>query len=129
MIDFVLVETGNGGDLVFQSGDIVLTNGNENNPYLAMFGGGDNDWWGNMLLDNPSTQFISQTENALRTNDLNSSGRLKIVDAINTDLEYLDSETVVNVKIPQPDRIDLNININGANFSLNWNPKTDNIVV
>ena len=38
-MDLKLIETGDGGDLVFQNGDIKLTSEVYNQPYLAHFGG------------------------------------------------------------------------------------------
>jgi hypothetical protein len=38
-MDILLVETGNGGDVIFTGNDLAVINGFENMPYLAMFGG------------------------------------------------------------------------------------------
>jgi len=63
-VDFKLMETGSGGDLVFEGGDIKLTAEVYNQPYLGRFGGNKEassddqfeedeergDYWANPLL-------------------------------------------------------------------------------
>jgi hypothetical protein len=80
MIDLLLRETGNGGDLLLTGKDLEVVTGYENMPYIAMFGGGD--WWANDLITEPTQRMQSQTEAALLSNALTSSGRLNIIRAI-----------------------------------------------
>jgi hypothetical protein len=86
-----------------------------------MFSG--NNWWGNYIQPNPLT---SQTEDTLTKTPLNSSGRLKIEEAINADLSFLDNINGtawdVTTSIVSPDRLKINIDINGQQFNMVWNP-------
>ena len=74
---------------------------------MALFGGnieastrGDelvseirNDYWGNSLFfgDNQTRQFNSETEKTITNLVLNSSGRLKLLQAVENDLSYLNN--------------------------------------
>jgi hypothetical protein len=125
-MDLVLIETGNGGDLVLQGNDLAIATGYENIPYLSMFGGAD--WWGNEFLD-PAQQFNSLTESALKQYALNSAGRVEIEKAINADLEYIAANvpgTKVSVvtTIVSDNRLSIVITIDGQTFSYLWNPIT-----
>jgi len=131
MIDALIIETGNGGDLLQQGNDMAIVEGFENMPYLAMFSG-DGDWWGNNLLfsnNDSSVFFSSQTERVMREVTLNSAGRIKIETAIKNDLAFLKSNisgTTVDVttSVVNPDRLDIEITINGNTFYMQWNPST-----
>jgi hypothetical protein len=123
MTDLLFYETGDGGDLLLRAGDLVSVFGVENVPYLSMFSG--TDWWGNYLL--PETQQVkSKTEVVLRTTPLTSAGRMKILDAVNSDLSVLSeipgTKWTVAVSISNPNRLDMIVNINGKDFSYTWNP-------
>jgi hypothetical protein len=111
--DILLRETGSGGDLVVLSNDLVLGDLLYQQFYLALFGGNlqastkgkylENeerfDYWGNALVwgTNKAKQFNSETERVLQNVVWNSSGRLQILQAVKTDLAYL--EKVVNFEI------------------------------
>lgn len=111
--DILLYETGSGGDFAVVSNDLVLGDVLYQQFYLALFGGNlrastkqtylENeerfDYWGNSLIwpTNPSRQFNSETERALQEVALNSSGRMSIIQAVKTDLSYL--ETVINFEV------------------------------
>jgi phage gp46-like protein len=128
-MDFAIIETLNGGDLVLKGNDLVVVDGIQNMPYLAMFGGNVEqstknkiteeqsfDWWGNNLLmpSNQSIQFNSITEKVINTTALTSSGRVTIENAIKDDLKFLSdfgAEVSVTVSITATDRIDVNIKI------------------
>lgn len=127
IFDIKIIETGNGGDLVFLKNDFEVVNGIENMPYLGMFGGnkaqttpdavdGDRkDWWANNLLMQADTsiQMNSITEKILDVVNLTSSGRVEIENAIKEDLKFLsDVATItVTVTIVATDRIDINLKI------------------
>ena len=128
MADIRLIETGSGGDAVMVGPDIQIINGLQNMPYLGMFGGNIEsvtkrvnpneerfDWWGNELLfiSNESLQFNSQLERALRDVALSTSGRLKIEEAVKSDLRFLNdfSTTTIQVAITNVDRIEIQIRI------------------
>src|SRR4051812_18891907 len=103
-MDLQLLETGNGGDVNKKGKDLSVIYGFQNMPYLAMFGGNvqsstpgkrlpteqASDWWGNALLTNDiGHQMNSETERALMTTLLTSSGRLKIEQAVKKDLSFM----------------------------------------
>ncbi len=121
MTDVLLIETGNGGDLRLGTNDLKTVNGLENAIYLALFGG--KKWWANYTTSN---KFLSQTEQVLRTTPLTSSGRIAIERAINSDLSFLNNITgtkwTVNTTITSSNRLEINIDINGQLFLLQWNP-------
>lgn len=128
-MDIKIVETGNGGDLQKNLRDLALTEGFENMPYLAMFGGNPEqstppnrparvqafDWWGNSLLfqEDPSRQFNSITEKTLNSVALTSSGRISIEEAIKQDLAFMQdfAEVAVEVSIIETDKVLIEINI------------------
>ncbi|MBB6236489.1 phage gp46-like protein [Pedobacter sp. AK013] len=111
--DLLLYESGNGGEIIIQNNDLILTDQILQQAYLCLFGGnveastrGDElpneirkDWWGNSLFygDVKSKQFNSQTEKALMDNPLTSSGRVSIIRSVESDLKYL--KNVSNVEV------------------------------
>lgn len=111
--DILIYETGSGGDFSLVSNDLVLGDQLYQQFYLALFGGNLQastkasylaneerfDYWGNSLIwdKNKARQFNSETERTLNNVALNSSGRLQILQAVNTDLAYLTS--VINFEV------------------------------
>jgi len=103
--DILLYESGSGGEMSIASNDLVMGENLYQQVYLALFGGNVEantkpdilfneerfDWWGNALFfkDKPTRQFNSNTERTLLDVVLNSSGRLRIIQAVNDDLAYL----------------------------------------
>jgi hypothetical protein len=103
--DILLYESGSGGEMSIASNDLVMGENLYQQVYLALFGGNVEantkpdillneerfDWWGNALFfkDKPTRQFNSNTERTLLEVVLNSSGRLRIIQAVNDDLGYL----------------------------------------
>lgn len=124
MLDLLVIETGNGGDLRIAGNDLETIRGYENMPYLSMFGGAD--WWANDLITEPTQRMQSLTEAALLNNALTSSGRIAIIRAIEQDLAFLTNQTgalvAVEASITGPDRLEISINIDGQTFYLEWNP-------
>jgi hypothetical protein len=119
---------GNGGDLQLLGNDFALVYGNENQIYLALFGGnieqstnepspipGQNfDYWGNKLFHGniPGRQFNSKTERTLNNTPLNSAGRVKIENAVKDDLKFLTdlgATFTVNVTLPAINTVKINI--------------------
>src|SRR4051812_24194087 len=104
-MDLKLVETNDGGDLVKNTNDLDVIFGFENVVYLALFGGNVKqstptvrdqsqqafDFWGNNLFMPNDTliQLNSETERALITYALTSSGRISIENAIKSDLQVM----------------------------------------
>lgn len=129
--DILLYETGSGGDFSVLNNDLVLGDTLYQQFYLAMFGGNliastkQNylaneerfDYWGNSLIwpTNKSRQFNSETERILQEIVLNSSGRLKVIQAVKNDLAYLSN--VINfeaeVNILTQNKISITITFTG----------------
>jgi len=113
--DFSIYESGNGGELVINNNDIVLSETLFNQVYLALFGGnieavtrGDEpineerlDYWQNSLFygENPAKQMNSETEALMANLELNSSGRLKLIQAVKNDLSYLSQLATITVDV------------------------------
>lgn len=111
--DILLRETGSGGDFAVLSNDLVLGDTLYQQFYLAMFGGNlrantkskylDNeerfDYWGNSLIwpTQKNKQFNSETERALQEIAINSSGRMRVLQAVKSDLSYLSN--VINFEV------------------------------
>ena len=128
-MDLKVIETGNGGDLIYEGKDLTVIEGFGNMPYLAMFGGNIEqdtpsvrlaeeqafDWWGNSLLMNndKSIQFNSLTERTLQNTALNSAGRLQIIQAVQKDLEFMKpfAQVNVDVSIISNDRVMISITL------------------
>lgn len=126
-MDLKIIETGNGGDLAKNGDQIRVINGFQNMPYLAMFGGNHEestpnsrrpaekrfDYWGNELLlrSSPEQQFNSLTEKTLKSVSLNSAGRIKILDAVKSDLEFMRAfaNVSVDVQIIAQDRVKISV--------------------
>ena len=124
-----MTELGNGGELVQNTNDLAVIFGFENVPYLACFGGNlkqstpvvrdasqqSFDWWANNLLMPNETliQFNSETERALNTYPLTSSGRIAIENAIKTDLQVMNDyvEVTVQTQITSDDRLEASITL------------------
>jgi len=126
IFDVAILESLNGGDLFLLGNDLAVVKGNENQHYLAMFGGNvesntpsiftgneRNDYWGNALLwaENETLQFNSNTERVLNTTPLTSAGRLTIENAVKNDLKFLSSVAEVTVAVTFPNLNTVQINI------------------
>lgn len=129
VVDTLLVESGNGGDLLLRGRDVATAFGWENMVYMAMFGGnpahptprtrpeGEQafDWWGNGLIapNDVTVQFNSLTENALNTVALTSAGRVLIEDAVKKDLAFMSAfaNLTIAVTITGVDRLQIAISI------------------
>ncbi len=126
MTDLLIYETGTGGDMVLRGGDLVITTGVENEPYISMFGG--NTTWANTLLFE-GQPFAATTEQILREVPLTSAGRIRISQAVDKDLQALKdsvpgTEITNIVTITSDNRISVQINIAGETFYYLWNPDT-----
>lgn len=127
-MDLAIFESHDGGDFLLKGNDLAMYFGFENHPYLAMFGGNKEastsnivveaqsfDFWGNNLLmkSDQSIQMNSLFERALDQIELTSSGRVRLVDTIKKDLEFMSAYAKVEVVgvIPSTDRFDVQINI------------------
>jgi len=127
-MDLKIIETGNGGDLVFNGTDLEVINGFENMPYLGIYGGNIEqntkeffpneqrfDYWANdlLMLKDSSIQFNSDFERILMNVVLNSSSRIEIEETIKSDLSFMNdfSEIEVSASIVSIDRLSIYIKI------------------
>lgn len=143
-MDIKIIETGSGGDLVFENGDIRTTSEVYNQPYLAHFGGNKEavstdysegqpreDYFLNPFLQE-NERFNSTFEKTLLNTPLNSAGRLKLEQAAEEDLGYLSgfAQTESDVSITGIDKVELSDKIvsQNENFSYIWNDAKDEII-
>lgn len=134
MADLKLIETGDGGDFVLlqNRGDLEITDGFSNMPYLALFGGNIEqstkkfneseqrfDWWGNQLFmdQNSGIQFNSELERMLNEVALSSSGRILLKQAVERDMKFMKEFSTVSVEvlIADVDRVEILIQIKEPN--------------
>lgn len=125
-MDLFVTELAAYGDLQMKGNDVAIAYGYESLPFLALFGG-EVSWWGNALLPNGDEKFASTTEKTMREVALNSAGRLKIEQAIKSDLKFLKRnipgvEITVNTFLVSDDRLDIQIFINKEEWNYQWNP-------
>jgi phage gp46-like protein len=107
--DLTIYEEGSGGDLILVNEDLSLSEGLSNQVYLALFGGNieadtteqqnsqeqNFDYFGNAFV---GTQFNSIFERSLLRTNLNSAGVQTLINAAETDLEYLQDVAEVDVE-------------------------------
>jgi hypothetical protein len=137
MIDILLFESGNGGEISLLNGDIEMTDSLANQSYLSHFGGNveastngeeiegeeRKDWWGNIFFQNDSTsQMNSELERTLNNTALNSVGRLQIEQSAKSDLEFLSdiAKTDSKATIDGIDKIKIHDSINQIKNSFVW---------
>ena len=125
--DLLLFESGSGGDILISNNDMTLVETLFQQVYIRLFGGNTeanttgseiegrqrDDWWGNSLLfsDTPEKQFNSNTERVLDNVALNTSGRIDIKRAVESDLNSLSniSDITVNVVILAHDKVQISV--------------------
>jgi len=151
-MDLKLVETGNGGDIVFNGTDLVVTEGFGNMPYLGFCGGnieestreyttGEQrfDWWGNNLFyaNQSGLQFNSDFERLLNNISLTSSARTIIDQTLKSDLSFMSDFSTVTIEssIVSTDRIELKIkiieptNIQSNEFVYIWDSTRNELIL
>ena len=145
MTDVLIYESGNGGDMYLKNGDIEMTDGLFNQPYLAHFGGNTQanttgeevegterfDWWGNALLFAvPEAQMNSNVERALNENALSSFGRGEIERQANRDLEFLSElgEVSSQVTIIGNDKVKISDKIQQTVKSFIWDATKKEVI-
>lgn len=93
MKHFYINELIDDADLLFQQFYLAMFGGNieENTKSQYLENEERSDYWGNSLIyrTRQDVQFNSNTERTLRNVVLNSRGRLEILKAVNSDLNYL----------------------------------------
>lgn len=113
--DIQLFESGSGGDFAILNNDLMMGESLYQQIYLALFGGNIEqstkssylstedrfDYWGNALVwkEIKTKQFNSETERVIRNVALNSSGRLSILQAVSSDLDYLKAVVEISVEV------------------------------
>lgn len=142
--DVYLIETGDGGDLVLLGNDIKMIDGLENMIYLALFGGNPGfvtsgaknteqafDYWGNFMLNpsEPRVWFNSTLEYLLDNTAINSSGRVKLEQAVINDLKFMNdfAKVSASVTLTGVDQVKISViviepsTLNSTEFSYIWN--------
>lgn len=127
--DIHIFESGSGGELALENGDLVLAESLYQTIYIALFGGNIEastlgneleseerfDYWANELFfkNKPSKQFNSETERTLNNTVLNTSGRLKIKSAVEQDLFFIQNivDLEVNIVILDTNKVEINLNL------------------
>jgi hypothetical protein len=135
MIDVMIYESGNGGEISLKNGDIETTDGLFNQPYLAHFGGNVEalttgneivgverfDWFGNFFLPKEA-QMNSLLEKTLNEVALNSAGRLTVEKVAKIDLDFLTSlgDVTSSASITNTDKITISDKINKTKVDYLW---------
>jgi hypothetical protein len=143
MNDILLYESGGGGEISLKNGDIEMTDGLFNMPYLSHFGGnleastkGDEeenierfDWWGNSFLDQPA-QMNSLIEKTLDNTTLNSAGRVIIERNAKEDLQFIADIADISciVEIPGVDKVKISDKINQIKVDFIFNSTNNELI-
>lgn len=151
-MDISVYETGSGGDFVLKGNNLELTEAIFNMPYLGLFGGNveqstprirnENeqlfDYWGNSLLipNDTNLQYNSLTEKTLNETALNSSGRVRIQQAVLKDLAFMSdfADIEVQVSLITVDRVRIQIsltepdNLNVREFIYLWDATKQEVI-
>ncbi len=100
MEDILLINTLNGTDAIMDNGGFAMTDSIETAVYLALFGG--DDWFMNGILS-PIEKYNTKTLKALKTNALNSAGRIAIENAVKEDIkpiaQNLQVQPIIQVRL------------------------------
>lgn len=122
-MDVQLDQTNDGGEITIANGLTTMSDGLENAVYLSLFGGNQDDsgiqgddskqWWGNLLENETSKQYRSQTQNLLRSLPINTANLQRIEDAAYADLawmlESLATALEVVAKMPALNKVQIQI--------------------
>ena len=93
-----LVDTAEGGDVLFQDGELVTDEGIASCVYVALFGGNIDDdgridnplsWWGNIGEQDEARQMRSETQHLLNILAPVSGNLTRIAEAVRRDLDPL----------------------------------------
>ncbi len=108
--DVLVFQTVDGGNIIIeQNQDVQLTGGFETDFLMSLFGGNEqddgsannkNNWWANLMENDPAFQFRSRTQNLLISLPLVSGNLRKIEDAAKIDLKpYVDSGAITELNV------------------------------
>lgn len=145
--DIELYESGSGGEINIENNDIQLNESLYQTIYIALFGGNVEastigneveteerlDYWANPLLFATKTnkQYNSETQRTLSNVTINSNGRLKIKQAVENDLTFINSiaSYEVEVSIISTDRIEIIITLSdGTELQFIWDNAKDEVI-
>ena len=123
--DVNLFQTPDDGDISIVDGLFVMGGGLETAAYLSMFGGNETDdgsqdtdqqWWGNVLENNSSRMYRSETGHILQSIPATTSNMIKVKDAVNRDLTWFKTEKIassvdVTIRLPRLNTVSITIKI------------------
>lgn len=138
--DVFLFASRDGADIVVENGLVKMTESFETLSYLALFGGNENDsgvaadpnnWWGNVIEQDPSRTYRSRTQYILKHLAATTGNIAALRDAVITDIEFIlteriASETEVTITLPALNRVSISVTITAQgeqqefNFTENW---------
>jgi hypothetical protein len=148
--DAYLINTGDGGDLVLLGNDIKLIGGIENMVYIGLFGGNPGfstigpkvdeqifDFWGNYLLHPEESRVWNNStlEFLLENTALTSSGRIKLEQAVLSDLSFMNDFATItaDVQLVGVDKVRISVkvieksNLNSNEFVYIWSSTASEI--
>jgi phage gp46-like protein len=98
-VDVDLFNTADGGDIAYENGLAVMSDGLESATYLSLFGGNERDsgteaddplqWWGNLGEQDEAKKYRSQTQYLLRALPAISANLRRLEEAIRQDLAWM----------------------------------------
>lgn len=117
--DVLMFQTVDGGEIEIIGGRVTADNPPATAAYLSLFGGNERDgniaatdelqWWGNLIEDDQSRIYRSETQHLLRSLPAVTSNLARIDDAASRDLAWmvaeLDATITVASSIPALNRI------------------------
>lgn len=96
--DVRLFNTADGGEICFENGLPVMSDGRDSAAYMSLFGGNEDDsglpgdlskqWWGNFSESNPSRCYRSETQFLLATLPPTTGNLRRIEGGANNDLAW-----------------------------------------
>lgn len=125
-MDVRMFHTELGGEITIEAGVVEFHDGLETAVYLSLFGGEELDsgrpdsaskqWWGNLVEDEPSSTYRSETQALLSTLPITTDSARRIEAAASRDLSWLVSDgyaqsVSASVTLPARNRIDLSIRV------------------
>jgi len=126
MNDILIFESGDGGELQLISNDLATVDSLTNQVYIALFGGGGADWFGNdpdIAIDQNST-----FETVLKSVALDASGLQKLENAARADLSYL-SDFSVECSLIAPTKLKISVVISENVITFVWSENNIEIII
>ena len=126
MQDILIYESGEGGELQLISNDLATVDSLTNQVYIALFGGGGADWFGNdpdIAIDQNSTFGM-----VLKSVALDASGLQKLENAARSDLSYLIDFTV-ECSLLAPTKLKISVVISENVITFVWNENNIEIII